>query len=386
MALGLRRAGFSHVGLVERDSSSVETLRINGRSGAGVDVACDVAPVDVRAVRFGAGPVTLLAAGVPCQPFSFGGNHLGSADERDLFPEVFRAQVAMWPDAILIENVLGLARPSFRPYLEYILLQLALPALTARKHEGWLAHKHRLLASRGVHGLLSYDVRIAAIECANFGVPQRRKRLFIVAFRTDLNATWGWPENTHTEDALLHAKHQSGRYWAEHGLAMPAEVSGAGQGGLALDRRGRRWRTVRDVISGLPEPSRNGDRRHHPNHYAIDGARAYHGHSGSRLDEPAKTLKAGVHGVPGGENMLVLDDGSVRYFTVHEAAMLQTFPRGYVFAGTRGAMIRQIGNAAPVKVVDLLGRRILEALRTGAPAEVRRPHIDLLDAERIRRL
>ena len=50
------------------------------------------------------------------------------------------------------------------------------------------------------------------------------------------------------------------------------------------------------------------------------------GHTGSALDEPAKTLKAGDHGVPGGENMLMLPDGTVRYFTVRESARLQTFP------------------------------------------------------------
>ena len=58
------------------------------------------------------------------------------------------------------------------------------------------------------------------------------------------------------------------------------------------------------------------------------------GHTGSALDEPSKTLKAGYHGVPGGENMFVKDDGMVRYFTVRESARLQTFPNEYEFHGS----------------------------------------------------
>jgi hypothetical protein len=61
-----------------------------------------------------------------------------------------------------------------------------------------------------------------------------------------------------------------------------------------------------------------------PNHIYIPGARSYPGHTDSPLDEPAKTLKAGVHGVPGGENMLALPSGEVRYFTVREARTLES--------------------------------------------------------------
>lgn len=64
------------------------------------------------------------------------------------------------------------------------------------------------------------------------------------------------------------------------------------------------------------------------------GAKVYPGHSGSVLDEPSKTIKAGAHGVPGGENMLVLDSGEVRYYTVRESARIQTFPDDYRFVAS----------------------------------------------------
>jgi len=92
------------------------------------------------------------------------------------------------------------------------------------------------------------------------------------------------------------------------------------------------------------------------------GAKAYPGHTGSPLDLPAKALKAGDHGVPGGENMMVLDNGNVRYFSVREAARMQTFPDGYVFHGSWTETMRQLGNAVPVKLAQVVGSSVAQRL------------------------
>jgi DNA (cytosine-5)-methyltransferase 1 len=128
----------------------------------------------------------------------------------------------------------------------------------------------------------------------------------------------------------------------------------------------KRWMTVRDALRGLPEPV---DFTPHPrfaNHVGNPGARAYPGHTGSPWDEPAKTLKAGDHGVPGGENMLRRDDGTVRYFSVREAARLQTFPDEYVFQGAWSEGFRQLGNAVPVELAHAVAsevRRLLDGAK-----------------------
>jgi DNA (cytosine-5)-methyltransferase 1 len=82
------------------------------------------------------------------------------------------------------------------------------------------------------------------------------------------------------------------------------------------------------------------------------------------LDEPAKTLKAGDHGVPGGENMLLKPDGSVRYFTVRESARLQTFPDDYVFSGSWTENMRQLGNAVPVRLAEVIASSIRNHLHS----------------------
>jgi DNA (cytosine-5)-methyltransferase 1 len=124
---------------------------------------------------------------------------------------------------------------------------------------------------------------------------------------------------------------------------------------------------VRDAIADLPDPEQGIEAaREIPNHRFQPGARAYPGHTGSPLDEPAKTLKAGVHGVPGGENMLAKPGGGVRYFTVRESARLQTFPDDYVFHGSWSETMRQLGNAVPVRLAEVIGRDVARKLKFAA--------------------
>jgi DNA (cytosine-5)-methyltransferase 1 len=122
------------------------------------------------------------------------------------------------------------------------------------------------------------------------------------------------------------------------------------------------WKTVRDALLDLPEPSEFDSRRYF-NHRLVPGARSYAGHTGSPLDEPAKTLKAGDHGVPGGENMLAREDGQVRYFTVRESARLQTFPDNYCFHGSWTESMRQLGNAVPVALSEVVALGIKTRLQ-----------------------
>lgn len=171
----------------------------------------------------------------------------------------------------------------------------------------------------------------------------------------------------HSQDALLWEQAKSQRYWERHEVAKIGRIMDARlqARGMALKEkpRAKPWATVRDAFIDLPDPEFAPElaSKFH-NHRFQPGARSYVGHTGSPLDEPAKTLKAGVHGVPGGENMLCRPDGSVRYFSVRESARLQTFPDSYRLHGSWTESMRQLGNAVPVKLAEIIGRNVASHL------------------------
>jgi len=370
LAIGAAKAGFHHLALVERDQHSCHTIRENQQRGVTVVKDWCIHQMDVVDFDFStlAGDIDLLAGGPPCQPFSIGGRHGAHLDERDMFPRFFQAVRELHPKAFLIENVRGLLRQNFINYFEYITLQLAHPQLQPKTDESWVEHLARLERhhNSGVSNDLGYRVTFRLLNAADYGVPQKRSRIFIVGFRNDLNVNWSFPEPTHTEEALVWHKWITAEYWEKHGICsrdrpeIPPRLKSRLQrfGANLLSTMAAPWCTVRDAISDLPSPENLDIAASIPNHVYIPGARSYPGHTGSPLDEPAKTLKAGVNGVPGGENMLVFPCGKVRYFTVREAARLQTFPNDYYFPCTWGESMRQIGNAVPVTLAYIIAASI----------------------------
>lgn len=329
---------------------------------------------DVRGIDYAAyGPtVDLIAGGVPCQPFSLGGKHKGHEDDRDMFPEFARAVAALQPKAFVVENVKGLLRRNFADYFEYVTLRLSHPLVTVRKGDTWREHRAELerVHTSGRKTGLDYNVVFQLLNAADFGVPQKRERVFIVGFRSDLGVEWSFPAAAHSREALARDQQPGGTYWDRHKVSKRLRPAGDAQTGL-FDGVTEPWRTVRDAIADLPRLRPGETSPADPDHFLNPGARSYKGHTGSPLDEPAKTLKAGDHGVPGGENMLLLPDGTVRYFSVREAARIQTFPDDYRFAGSWTERMRQLGNAVPVKLAATVIAAVRDKLTPPRPARRR---------------
>ena len=366
LGMGISRAGFKPARIVEWNRWCCDTIRENRRAGNRL-VARWPDPIegDVRAVEFRSlqGAVDLVSGGPPCQPFSLGGKHRAHNDSRDMWPEAVRAVREIAPKAFIFENVKGLTRASFATYLAYVVQQLTYPEITKGGDETWMDHLARLEQhhTAGSECGLKYNVVWQVLNAANYGVPQRRERVVFVGFRHDLGLAWKFPEETHSLDALLWEQCRSGKYWERHRVAridreLDCRLYARGMK-LLVSPESKPWRTVRDAIADLPEPM-DWTGSSILNHRYQPGARSYPGHTGSPLDEAAKTLKAGVHGVPGGENMLARPDGSVRYFTVRESARLQTFPDDYHLHGSWTEAMRQLGNAVPVTLGEVIGRSV----------------------------
>lgn len=375
LALGTHLAGFTTEIVAEWDRWACDTLRENQAAGYHLVQGADVREGDVRTIDWTSVPdgVDLVSGGPPCQPFSAGGRGRAADDPRDMFPATTEVIRQLRPRAFIVENVRGLTRSAFTDYFSYIQLRLAHPELVSRDSESWGDHFARLQAEHtSVRSDLQYRVLPTLVNAADYGVPQQRWRVILVGFRSDIDAEWAFPAPTHSAGALRAAQ-ESGSYWDRHKVPTKQRVA-IKAATSPLDDDLLPWRTVRDAISDLPRPGS----RKVLNHAAQPGARSYPGHTGSYVDAPAKALKAGVHGVPGGENMLRKFDGTVRYFTVREAARLQTFPDSYALHGPWTEAMRQLGNAVPVMLAETVALSVREHLEL---ADVR---ARLANAKRLR--
>lgn len=372
LGMAVSSAGFKPVQIVEWDNYCCETITANISRGVKAVSNWPLTHDDIRNVDFKSfeDRVHLVTGGPPCQPFSLGGKHRAHGDARDMFPEAVRTVREVRPQAFIFENVKGLTRPAFANYLEYIRLQMIHPELTRQVDESWEAHHSRLEAheTRGRTRGLHYNVIVHLANAADYGVPQKRERVFFVGFRSDMKIAWSFPTETHSLEALAWAQYRNEAYWEKHKLRWQDRAFSERIRSRAwkadLKPSTKPWRTVRDAIGDLPDPELNLHQSQKLNNHRYQaGARPYLGHTGSVLDEPAKTLKAGVHGVPGGENMLMRADGSCRYFTIRESARLQTFPDEFVFDGTWSESMRQLGNAVPVQLAEVVAKDVSRVLK-----------------------
>lgn len=203
-ALGLERAGFEHVALVEIDSAACATLRLNRPSWNVIED--DLSKFDAQPYK----GVDLVAGGVPCPPFSKAGKQLGANDERDLFPQAIRVVSETRPQAVMLENVRGLFDPVFATYRSQISEQLR---------------------------SLGYWTDWRLFNAADFGVCQLRPRVVCVALREELAPHFSWPTpalvKPPTVGQLLHDLMQSEGWtgadqWRERAASIaPTLVGGS---------------------------------------------------------------------------------------------------------------------------------------------------------------
>ncbi len=357
LALGLKKAGFDLVDCVEFNKYACASLREN----LGHEVVFEG---DIRNYKFHrCSDIDLIAGGPPCQPFSLGGKHKGVDDRRDMFPFAIKAIQEIQPKAFIFENVKGLLRQNFYEYLDYIILRLKFPSYVKNHISDW-RNEYLFLQNLAKSDSPEYSVQVNLLNAMEFGVPQSRERVFIVGFRG--NTSWQFPNKTHSMDALLWTQLVTGEYWEKHQV-KPCYIFDKNKKVLSLHKQygfippmDKPAVTIRDTIGYLPTPSESPSIE---GHKFQNGARSYPGHTGSFIDFPSKTIKAGNHGVPGGENMILFHDNSLRYFTTFEAKLIQTFPAEFRILGSWSECLRQIGNAVPVLLAETIGSTILAQLQ-----------------------
>jgi DNA (cytosine-5)-methyltransferase 1 len=314
LALGLKRAGYHVIANVEINRDAMDTYTSH-------DLGATHFNVDARSLSFKnyRGSVDLVAGGPPCQPFSIGGNRQANLDDRDMIPEFIRCITETRPESFLMENVPGLLLKQSRPYFDSILLSM----ITAGYHVNW-----------------------AVLNAADYGVPQKRKRLFVIGARCKqlrfLPPSHGeGTKLTHISGLEILGNQPFGEppnckvNFAKNPDLRPSPYAGHiyNGGGRPLDPDG----PCHTILA-----SSGGNKTHWIDTQNI--ATEYHAHlvGGGTPREGA---------VPG-----------ARRLSVEECAMIQTFPLDFKFSGKRSSQYTQVGDAVPPDLAFLVAQSIYKQL------------------------
>jgi len=296
-ALGLEQAGFGHAALVEIERHCCNSLKLN-RPGWQVfekDLR-EFAACDADTFK----GIELLAGGLPCPPFSIAGKQLGDHDERNLFPVALDLVDITRPRAVMIENVRGILGAAFEDFRQKLGVQF--------EKMGYHAEWHLLNSS-------------------DFGVPQLRPRVVIVALSKDIAHHFSWPTGTDRNPRTV-------------GETLYDLIAERGWKGA------RAWKKRADDIGPT-----------------LVGGSLKHG--GPDLG-PTRARKAwatlGVDGLGIADEPPARDFVGMPRLTVRMAARIQGFPDEWKFSGGKTASYRQVGNAFPPPVARAVAEQIHHCL------------------------
>jgi DNA (cytosine-5)-methyltransferase 1 len=324
----LVEAGFKPVGAIEVMKDAARSYE------EWHDVDVDRRPLEAlsdRELRAWRGSVQVVAGGPPCQPWSTGGLRLAEEDHRDGFPAMLRALRVIEPEAFLIENVVGIERGIMKPYFETLIQSLE---------------------------EMGYKVASESLNAADFGVPQHRRRTFIIGARSD---GFEFPEPTHGPAADLPWVPSAGFVGGEPiGEPNPSIVTYAKRpqlrpspyDGLLFNGGGRSIDLSQPARTILASAGGNktqfiDTQEVVPEYHSL----LWDSEAGKPRSGYAKAVRSGK--VPG-----------ARRITVEESARLQSFPEEMTFHGTRSMQYTLVGNAVPPRLAAAVGKAMKVSLAT----------------------
>ena len=295
-ALGIERAGFEHLALVEIDEHCCRTLEANRPKWKGRVHRTDLKQFDATPYR----GVDLVAAGLPCPPFSIAGKQLGDKDERNLFPEALRIVQECRPRAVMIENVRGILDAVFADF------------------RGQVAERLRELG---------YITDWRLLNASDFGVSQLRPRVVFVAVQKNLAPYFEWPKESREKAATV-------------GEVLYPLMAANGW------KHAEKWRDFADEIA----PTIVGGSKKHGGPDL--------GPTRARLAWQSLRVNGKKLGdEPPGPNFV-----GMPLLTVPMVALVQGFPATWNFTGRKTHAYRQVGNAFPPPVAAAVARKIRRAL------------------------
>lgn len=316
LSCGLQDAGWSVEAAIELDRAALDTHRFNFPSAEHV---CE----DIRSVDFKRySGIDLVAGGPPCQPFSVSGKRLGQLDHRDMVPQFVRAVSEARPRAFLMENVAGLSGSRFGDYLS-----------------GKIGELHEI----------GYTVFAKVLNASNFGVAQRRQRLFLVGIRSDVDGPFIFPEETH--DGSIHKPFHT---VFECLSDTPDDIPNRARIVYCKNPILRRSPYAGMLFNGKGRPLESRGLAH--------TVPASAGGNRTHILDPLKLVPEYHAALMKGGRPRKGDLDGVRRLTVRESARLQSFPDSFTFLGRQSSRYSQVGNAVPPLLAKAVGVQIKRAL------------------------
>jgi DNA (cytosine-5)-methyltransferase 1 len=363
LSLGLEDAGYRVVLGIDRDKEATETHRHHfGGLTLDWDLGKPERIAQVSHLVKSAG-IELLAGGPPCQPFSRAGRSKirhrvingfsdPSSERRDLWRSFLEVVTTAHPQAVLMENVPDMA------------LDKDMFILRTMVHD---------LESRG------YSVEERVVDTSQYGVPQFRQRLILVALRDGVHFEWPAPlaDRVTVWNAIGDLPSVEGGWRPDDGAEGYKRYQESSAGLNSFQLRMRRGELPDRVYDQITRPVRDDDKIAFGKMDAKtlysdlpDELKRYRDDifddKYKRLDENdlSRTITAHI----AKDGYWYIHPRDARTLTVREAARLQTFPDRYRFAGPPSAAFRQIGNAVPPFLGENLGNAIRASLEDSKPA------------------
>ena len=318
LALGVEKAGFSTLGLIEFDKDAADTLKKNRPNWNVInDDIANISCMDLeKYFSIKKGELDLLSGGAPCQAFSYAGKRLGLEDARGtLFYHYALFLEKLQPKMFLFENVRGL-----------------------------LTHDHGKTYSTmlDIFTRAGYTIDKQVLNAWNYGVPQKRERLITIGIRNDLvgKTEYRFPK-AHSykpvlRDVLLDCPDGPGVPYGEKKRKIFELVPAGGY-----------WRDIDPAIA----------KEYMKSCWDMEGGRTGILRRMS-MDEPSLTVLTS----PSQKQTERCHPLEARPFTVRENARCQTFPDDWEFCGNVSSQYKQVGNAVPVNLAYDIAKEIANSI------------------------
>lgn len=329
MSLGLTRAGFNVLAALDTNKDANITYKKNiGKTPIEKDIE-DVTPKDIlKYARMRRGEIHLVVGCPPCQGFTRL-NKKRKRDSRNKLVETFgKIAIGLSPSCIVFENVPRVAKSKY--FHEF----------------------RRILTNRGYYH--SYKI----LDAANYGVPQHRRRLILIATKRRFGPPPGFPKQTHSRPKMAEKKGLLPWVTARDAISdlppiEPGEYHPRISNHHAMNVTPRVLKMIKHV------PKNGGSRTNVPRrmwlkcHRKVEGFNDVYGRL--RWDAPANTITSGCTNLSRGRFIHPEQD---RAISAREAARLQGFPDNFRFFGTFSSISKQIGDAFPPEFSEAIAEHI----------------------------